>query len=72
MPFYLIFAAAEMFSDFAAVLIKPYAVRLQWIMSEKYKGVPVMFDARFVGMPAYITADNEYEYLDSYPESAGI
>lgn len=51
--------------------IKPYTVQAQWIMSEKYKGVAVIFWLRYIGRPGHKTANGEYVYLDSYPQLAG-
>ncbi|XP_067933264.1 uncharacterized protein [Watersipora subatra] len=64
---------AEMSSDFAVFYVKPFSVTAQWIMSEKYKGVPTHFTIYYIGRPGYRSADSNFVYLSndtSYAESA--
>lgn len=66
------FAAAKISSDFEVKYVKPYAIQVQWIMSEKYKGLPIIFEVNYIGRPGYETVDDGIVYLDGYPQSEGM
>lgn len=52
------------------IRVKPYAVLAQWIMSEKYKGVPIIFHIQYVGMPGY-KSNSTHMYLSDAPSTEG-